>query len=80
MNGDFRVARVYLCASTEEQYLSRQASIIDEANAAGILDRKQLNVVSGLLRQWCTNVMRSKVEPMRKVAQMIRDHFEGIVA
>lgn len=45
-----------------------------------ILDRKQINVVSGLLRQWCTNVMRSKVEPMKKVAQMIRDHFEGIVA
>ncbi len=45
-----------------------------------ILDRKQIHVVSGLLRQWCTNVMRSKVAPMKKVAQMIRDHFEGIVA
>lgn len=45
-----------------------------------ILDRKQINVASGLLWQWCTNVMRSKVEPMKKVAQMIRDHFEGIVA
>lgn len=45
-----------------------------------ILDRKQINVVSVLLRQWCTNVMRSKVEPMKRVAQMIRDHFDGIVA
>ena len=45
-----------------------------------ILERKQINVVSGMLWQWCTNVMRSKVEPMKKVAQMIRDHFEGIVA
>lgn len=45
-----------------------------------ILDRKQINVVSNLLRQWCTNVMRSKVEPMKEVARMIRNHFEGIVA
>lgn len=45
-----------------------------------ILDRKQINVVSDMLWQWCTHVMRSKVEPMKKVAQMIRDHFEGIVA
>jgi len=42
--------------------------------------RKQINVVSDMLWQWCTNVMRSKVEPMKKVARMIRDHFEGIVA
>ncbi len=45
-----------------------------------ILDRKQINVVSALLKQWCTNVYRSKVEPMKAVANMIRDHFEGIVA
>ena len=32
-----------------------------------------------MLRQWCTNVMRSKVEPMKAVAQMIRNHLEGIV-
>ncbi len=44
-----------------------------------ILSRKQPNVVRRLLRQWCTNVMRSKVEPM-KVAAMIRKHFEGILA
>ena len=32
------------------------------------------------LEQWCTNVMRSKVEPMKDVARMIRKHFEGIIA
>lgn len=45
-----------------------------------ILDRKQINVVSSMLSQWCTNVMRSKVEPMKEVARMIRNHFDGIVA
>jgi len=45
-----------------------------------ILDRKQINVVSALLKQWCTNVRRSKVEPMKEVAGMIRRHFDGIVA
>jgi transposase len=45
-----------------------------------ILDRKQFNVVSSMLHQWCTNVMRSKVEPMKDVANMIRNHFDGIVA
>jgi transposase len=45
-----------------------------------ILERKQINVVSTMLAQWCTNVMRSKVEPMKEVAKMIRHHFDGIVA
>jgi transposase len=45
-----------------------------------ILDRKQINVVSAMLKQWCANVMRSKVEPMKDVARMIRKHFDGIVA
>lgn len=45
-----------------------------------ILDRKQINVVRGMLTQWCTNVMRSKVEPMKDVAKLIRNHMEGIVA
>jgi len=45
-----------------------------------ILDRKQINVVSAMLAQWCTNVMRSKVEPMKEVATLIRKHFDGIVA
>jgi transposase len=33
-----------------------------------------------MLAQWCTNVMRSKVEPMMEVAKLIRRHFDGIVA
>jgi len=45
-----------------------------------ILNRKQINVVRAMLLQWCTNVMRSKVEPMKVVAKMIRNHLEGIVA
>jgi len=45
-----------------------------------ILDRKQINVVSAMLKQWCTNVLRSKVAPMKDVALMIRKHFDGIVA
>jgi len=45
-----------------------------------ILERKQINVVSAMLAQWCTNVMRSKVEAMKDVARMIRKHFDGIVA
>jgi transposase len=31
-----------------------------------ILDRKQINVVAGMLKQWCTNVLRSKSLPSRK--------------
>lgn len=45
-----------------------------------ILDRKQVNIVRDMLTQWATNVMRSKVEPMKEVAKMIRSHLEGIVA
>jgi transposase len=44
-----------------------------------ILSRKQVNVMRRMLHQWCTNVNRSKVEPMKKVAAMIRGHMEGIV-
>ena len=45
-----------------------------------ILARKQVNVVRDMLTQWTTNVMRSKVEPMKEVAKMIRSHLDGIVA
>jgi len=45
-----------------------------------ILERKQVNVVRNMLQHWCTCVMRSKVEPMKEVAQMVRRHLEGIVA
>ena len=45
-----------------------------------ILDRKQINVVAAMLKQWCTNVLRSRVGPMKDVARMVRRHFDGIVA
>jgi transposase len=38
------------------------------------------NYVSAMLNRWCANVKRSKVEAMKKVAQMILDHFEGVTA
>lgn len=45
-----------------------------------ILNRKQINVVRGMLTRWSTCVMRSRVEPMKEVAKLIRNHLEGIVA
>jgi transposase len=45
-----------------------------------ILERKQINVVRAMLLHWCGCVMRSKVEPMKDVAAMVRRHLEGIVA
>ena len=45
-----------------------------------ILERKQINVVRAMLLHWCTCVMRSKVEPMKEVAALVRRHLEGIVA
>jgi transposase len=45
-----------------------------------ILERKQINVVRALLEHWCTCVRRSKVEPMKDVATLVRRHLEGIVA
>jgi transposase len=45
-----------------------------------ILERKQINVVRTMLGHWCTCVMRSKVEPMKEVAALVRKHLEGIVS
>ena len=33
-----------------------------------------------MLEHWCTCAMRSKVEPMKEVAALVRRHLEGIVA
>jgi transposase len=46
----------------------------------GILDRKQPHVVRRMLQRWCSNVLRSKVEPMKEVARKILRHLEGVVA
>lgn len=45
-----------------------------------ILDHRQINVAARLLSRWCSNVLRSKVEPMKEVARMIRRHFDGVIA
>ncbi len=45
-----------------------------------ILHRKQVHVMRAMLQQWCTNVNRSRIEPMKAVARMIRRHFDGITA
>lgn len=45
-----------------------------------VLERKQINVVRAMLQHWCTCVMRSKVEPMKEVAALVRHHLQGIVA
>jgi transposase len=45
-----------------------------------ILERKQINVVRAMLQHWCGCVVRSKVEPMKEVAALVRKHLEGIVA
>ena len=45
-----------------------------------ILNRKQINVALAMLHQWCTNVNRSKVEPMKAVARTIREHEHAVAA
>jgi transposase len=45
-----------------------------------ILECKQINVVRAMLEHWCNCVMRSKVEPIKEVAALVRKHLEGIVA
>ena len=45
-----------------------------------LLDRKQINVMRDSLLHWCVCVIRSKVEPMKEVAGLVRRHLEGIVA
>ncbi|MEI2422717.1 transposase, partial [Arthrospira platensis SPKY2] len=74
-------------ARAELDALIAQATTIRTARAwlykehlREILQRKQINVVRSMLLQWCTNVMRSKVEPMKAVAAMIRKHLDGIIA
>lgn len=44
------------------------------------LTRKQPNIVHPLLNRWCSNVLRSKVEPTKEVAEMVHSHLEGILA
>jgi transposase len=45
-----------------------------------ILERKQIKVVRAMLQHFCGCVMRSKVQPMKEVAALVRHHLEGIAA
>lgn len=45
-----------------------------------ILQRKQINVVRAMLLHWCRCVMRSKVEPVKAAATLVRCPLKGIVA
>jgi transposase len=45
-----------------------------------ILDRRQINVVSALLKRWCTSATRSRLPEFVDVAKTIKKHFDGIVA
>ncbi len=45
-----------------------------------ILDCRQPNVMARALKAWCSWVLRSRVQAMKEVVSMIRDHFDGIVA
>ena len=47
---------------------------------SAILQRRQIHVVKRMLHQWCTNVNRSKVDPMKAVAKTVRKHLDGIAA
>jgi len=84
-----RMPRSYFLSIPAEQ-IARQYATIEVTEPARawlyreqlreILDRKQINVVSAMLKRWCTNVKRSKVEPMKQVAKMIHTHFDGVIA
>ena len=66
--------------------IARQASVrtarawLYKERLREILGRRQVNVVRAMLQHWCNCVMRSKVEPMKEVAGLVRRHLEGIVA
>ena len=45
-----------------------------------IMQGKQINVMRAALLHWSTCVMRSKVQPMKAVATLLRNHLDGIVA
>jgi transposase len=60
--------------------LIARMAIVRTARAWLYKERKQMNVVRDMLAHWYTCVMRSKVEPMKEVAALVRRHLEGIVA
>lgn len=80
-------ARLSAAAAADLDALIAQLTTVRTARAwvykeqlREILERKQINVVRDMLAHWCTCVMRSKVEPMKDVAAMIRKNLQGIIA
>lgn len=47
---------------------------------AGVLDRRQVNVAETKLREWRGWALRSRLDPFRRVARTITEHWDGIVA
>lgn len=45
-----------------------------------ILDRRQPNVVAGLLKKWCSWASRSRLPAFVRTSKTIREHMDGIVA
>jgi transposase len=78
LNKEQRAALESLLANVETKRTARAWQQREQLRQ--ILDCRQPNVMRRALRRWCTNVMRSRVEPMKEVVRMIRNHFEGIVA
>jgi transposase len=73
-------------AADLDALIARQASVrtarawLYKERLREILQRRQVNVVRTMLQHWCVCVMRSKVDPMKEVAGLVRRHLEGIVA
>jgi transposase len=73
-------------AADLDALIARQASVrtarawVYKERLREILQRRQVNVVRAMLQHWCVCVMRSKVDPMKEVASLVRRHLEGIVA
>ena len=47
---------------------------------AGILDGLDLDVARNKLRNWIGWAVRSRLEPFKKLAHTVKEHFEGILA
>ena len=71
-------ALVGLLAGTPGKRTTRAWVQLQQLSA--ILQRRQIHVVKRMLHQWCTNVNRSKVDPMKAVAKTVRKHLDGIAA
>jgi transposase len=47
---------------------------------AGILDGLDVDIARGKLRDWIGWAARSRLEPFKKLARTVKEHFEGILA